>query len=63
MTAVDAPSTASHPCTGRDHGPYAGTVADAVWAALGTVMDPELDEPITDLGFVADHRLTVTGAD
>ena len=23
-----------------------------VWAALGTVVDPELDEPITDLGFV-----------
>jgi metal-sulfur cluster biosynthetic enzyme len=26
--------------------------ADAVRAALGVVMDPELDEPITDLGFV-----------
>jgi metal-sulfur cluster biosynthetic enzyme len=26
---------------------------DAVWQALGTVLDPELDEPITDLGFVA----------
>jgi metal-sulfur cluster biosynthetic enzyme len=25
----------------------------AVWAALGTVRDPELDEPLTDLGFVA----------
>ena len=25
---------------------------DALWAALGTVVDPELDEPITDLGFV-----------
>ena len=24
----------------------------AVWAALGTVLDPELDEPITDLDFV-----------
>ena len=23
-----------------------------VWTALGTVLDPELDEPITDLGFV-----------
>ena len=22
----------------------------AVWSALGTVLDPELDEPITDLG-------------
>jgi metal-sulfur cluster biosynthetic enzyme len=28
-------------------------VTDAVWAALGTVRDPELDEPITTLGFVA----------
>jgi metal-sulfur cluster biosynthetic enzyme len=24
----------------------------AVWAALGTVLDPEIDEPITDLDFV-----------
>ncbi|MTD56209.1 iron-sulfur cluster assembly protein [Amycolatopsis pithecellobii] len=24
-----------------------------VWSALGTVRDPELDEPLTDLGFVA----------
>lgn len=31
-----------------------GTVStgSAVWSALGTVRDPELDEPITDLGFV-----------
>jgi metal-sulfur cluster biosynthetic enzyme len=32
------------------------SVADlraAVWRALGTVLDPELDEPITDLDFVA----------
>jgi metal-sulfur cluster biosynthetic enzyme len=35
------------------------TVADAVRAALGTVRDPELDEPVTDLGFVA--SLAVTG--
>lgn len=27
-------------------------VATRVWDALGTVRDPELDEPITDLGFV-----------
>lgn len=32
-----------------------------VWAALATVMDPELDEPVTDLGFVRSHR--VDGAD
>ncbi|HSZ41279.1 MAG TPA: iron-sulfur cluster assembly protein [Trebonia sp.] len=28
-------------------------VASAAWAALATVRDPELDEPITDLGFVS----------
>jgi metal-sulfur cluster biosynthetic enzyme len=31
----------------------------AVWQALGTVLDPELDEPITDLDFVA--SCTVSG--
>ncbi|WP_088320457.1 metal-sulfur cluster assembly factor [Kineosporia sp. R_H_3] len=30
----------------------AGALRDAVWAALGTVLDPELDEPVTTLGFV-----------
>jgi metal-sulfur cluster biosynthetic enzyme len=29
----------------------------AVWAALGTVRDPELDEPLTDLGFVSRCRV------
>ena len=32
---------------------------DAVWHALGTVLDPELDEPITALDFVA--SCTVSG--
>jgi metal-sulfur cluster biosynthetic enzyme len=32
--------------------------AAAVWAALGTVTDPELDEPVTELGFV--ERVEVT---
>ncbi|MBO2453792.1 iron-sulfur cluster assembly protein [Actinomadura barringtoniae] len=32
---------------------------EAVWEALGTVRDPELDEPITELGFAA---ATVTRA-
>jgi metal-sulfur cluster biosynthetic enzyme len=32
---------------------------DAVRQALGTVLDPEIDEPITDLGFVA--SCTVSG--
>ncbi|GAA5142780.1 iron-sulfur cluster assembly protein [Pseudonocardia adelaidensis] len=34
-------------------------LAAAVWAALGTVRDPELDEPITDLRFVS--ACTVSG--
>ena len=28
-------------------------VADELWTALGTVRDPELDAPVTELGFVA----------
>lgn len=39
----------------------AATLEDRVWLALSTVMDPELDEPITDLGFVRRHR--IDGAD
>jgi metal-sulfur cluster biosynthetic enzyme len=37
----------------------AGTVtgvAEAAWAALDTVRDPELDRPVTDLGFVSEVR-------
>jgi metal-sulfur cluster biosynthetic enzyme len=33
----------------------------AAWRALGTVLDPELDQPITDLGFVA--TLEITGGE
>jgi metal-sulfur cluster biosynthetic enzyme len=36
-------------------------LASSVRAALGTVVDPELDEPITDLGFV--RSVAVVGAD
>ena len=62
MTAVDLPlPSSSLPRAGRSGGPHDGTVGDAVWAALGTVMDPELDEPITDLGFVSEHRLDEVG--
>jgi len=32
-------------------------VWSAVWSALGRVRDPELDEPLTDLGFVARCRV------
>jgi metal-sulfur cluster biosynthetic enzyme len=33
----------------------------AVWAALGAVRDPELDEPLTDLGFVARCEVSDVG--
>jgi metal-sulfur cluster biosynthetic enzyme len=33
----------------------------AVWAALGTVLDPEIDEPITDLGFVEECTVSEQG--
>src|ERR671923_2566857 len=33
----------------------------AVLAALGTVRDPELDEPITSLGFVASCAVSAAG--
>ena len=26
----------------------------ALWDALGTVVDPELDQPVTELGFVSE---------
>jgi metal-sulfur cluster biosynthetic enzyme len=38
------------------------TLRTAVWDALGTVMDPELDEPITDLGFVGSFEVHDGGA-
>ena len=41
-------------------GTASATTARRVWDALGTVRDPELDEPITDLKFVASVNLDVT---
>jgi metal-sulfur cluster biosynthetic enzyme len=35
---------------------------DSVWSALGTVLDPEIDEPITDLDFVASCTVSGDGA-
>ena len=32
-----------------------------MWAALGTVLDPELDEPITDLDFVESCTVSEDG--
>ena len=34
---------------------------DAVWRALGTVLDPELDEPITELDFVESCTVSAQG--
>jgi len=42
--------------TTRSRGADAG-----VLAALETVRDPELDEPITSLGFVASYSLSAAG--
>jgi metal-sulfur cluster biosynthetic enzyme len=36
-------------------------IRSAVWSALGTVLDPELDEPLTDLGFVSGCTVTPEG--
>jgi metal-sulfur cluster biosynthetic enzyme len=49
-TPTPTPAVILHGCTPSDR----ATVQDhgEIWAALGTVRDPELDEPITDLGFV-----------
>jgi metal-sulfur cluster biosynthetic enzyme len=47
MTTVHEPRTPAANCV---VGP--AVARDAVWAALSTVHDPELDQPITDLGFV-----------
>ncbi|HVW42579.1 MAG TPA: iron-sulfur cluster assembly protein [Amycolatopsis sp.] len=38
-----------------------GPVSKAAWSALGTVRDPELDEPLTDLGFVARCEVDAAG--
>ena len=38
-----------------------GALTAAVWAALDEVRDPELDEPVTALGFVSDCRVEPGG--
>jgi metal-sulfur cluster biosynthetic enzyme len=38
------------------------SVASAVYAALATVRDPELDQPVTTLGFVSSCTVTCEGA-
>ena len=44
--------------TGTD---VASRPTEAVWAALGEVRDPELDEPLTELGFVTSHAVDGDG--
>ncbi|HWD03699.1 MAG TPA: iron-sulfur cluster assembly protein [Amycolatopsis sp.] len=39
----------------------AAAITAAVWSALGTVRDPELDAPLTELGFVASHAVDAAG--
>lgn len=38
-----------------------GDLTAAVWEALALVLDPELDEPVTELGFVASCSVDTTG--
>lgn len=42
--------------------PAGNRLRQAVWSALGTVLDPELDEPITDLHFVESCTVSPDGA-
>lgn len=37
------------------------SLESAVWRALDTVRDPELDQPVTELGFVASATVSATG--
>jgi metal-sulfur cluster biosynthetic enzyme len=37
------------------------SLRDSVWRALGTVLDPEIDEPITELDFVASCTVSAEG--
>lgn len=59
-TAAAAPSGAVAPA-GPAPGGSRPTVLEGVLAALGTVRDPELDEPVTTLGFVASAAVSCDG--
>ncbi|MBN9796139.1 MULTISPECIES: iron-sulfur cluster assembly protein [Pseudonocardia] len=41
--------------------PAESPLRQAVWSALGTVLDPELDEPITELDFVESWSVSPAG--
>ena len=62
MSAVATPAASTrrpgNGQRGRDHG---ASLANDVLEALATVMDPELDEPITGLGFVRSVALHPAG--
>lgn len=53
---MSAPATAP-----ADTDTDTGHLRELVWAALGTVLDPELDEPVTDLDFVESHTVSPDG--
>lgn len=56
MTAAHAVRAGGTPPAG-----LGSPLADAVWQALSTVLDPELDEPITELRFVEECRVSAAG--
>lgn len=59
MTTTDQTSFNAPPFTiGTGTSTDQASLRAAVWSALGTVRDPELDEPITDLGFVFEAAVT-----
>ncbi len=60
MTATTAGSAPGRQSTGHGAAP-ARASAMPLLAALGTVRDPELDEPITSLGFVSACTLSADG--
>ena len=63
MTAIGADQAARPSPTATLNGGAArrGPLAEAAWSALGTVRDPELDEPLTDLGFVERCEVDAAG--
>jgi metal-sulfur cluster biosynthetic enzyme len=58
--AQPPPAGTQSPPSGTQPRPVSARPAvwSAIWTALGKVRDPELDEPLTDLGFVARCRVT-----
>jgi len=59
---TDAPSSSGAVTATTTSSVRSAATSAAVWAALAGVRDPELDEPITELGFVARVAVTSAGA-